>query len=162
MDAAVATLTDPQQAFVDELVASGCNPTEAARRAGYTHPAQEAYRLIRKPNIIAAIRSERSRLVEGDLTGLALKTLHEIFLDTGASPALKLKAAVIVLRMAGYIGSGAEHPGNGGEKTLQEMTEAELRAMAAQLRADAHMPADAIAHVPASPDAAQPQSQQSH
>lgn len=147
------TLTDPQRVFVGELVASGCNPTEAARRAGYTHPAQEAYRLIRNPNIIAALRSERSRLVEGDLTGLALKTLHEIFLDPDAPVALKLKAAKIVLDMAGYSAGGGERPA-GGEKILQEMTEAELRALAGQLRADAHSSAGGVAHAVIVPDTA--------
>jgi len=44
-------LTDQQQHFVHHLVTSGCNPTEAARTAGYAVPKQEAYRLTRLAHV---------------------------------------------------------------------------------------------------------------
>ena len=94
-------LTDAQQKFVDELVSTGCTPTEAARRTGFAAPGQEAYRLMRKDHVVAAIRDLRERTVSGHAANLAIKTLIDIMADTDAPAAARVSAARTVCEAAG-------------------------------------------------------------
>jgi len=54
--AAKRELPPKRQLFVEAYIASGCNATEAARRAGYAAPAEEGYRLLRIAQVAEAIR----------------------------------------------------------------------------------------------------------
>jgi len=110
--------------------------TEAAAAAGYSNPNTDAWRLLRLPHVVKALRQRRTELVEGDLTGLALKTLRDTMADTGAPRDARLKAAKIVLDL-GQFNKDANKIKELKGKPLAEMTEDELRAMAAQLRQDA-------------------------
>ena len=132
--------TENQDRFVTELVASGCNPTEAARRAGYAHPAQESYKLIRLPHIQEAIRNEQTRSINGDLVNKSLRTLHAV-MDDGLAPAsAKVAAARAGLEAAGvFARSSSEGKAIGerngdGDKPLIQMTEAELQEVVVRLR----------------------------
>lgn len=129
-------LTKLQLQFVELLASSGQTPAECAKAAGYAEASQEAYRLMQKPHIVKALRQRRVELVEGDLTGLALKTLRDTMTDTGAPRDARLKAAKIVLDL-GQFNKDANKIKELKGKPIAEMTEDELRAMAAQLRADA-------------------------
>jgi len=95
-------LTDIQSAFVRHLVLTGCTPTEAARHAGYTHAAQRATELVRKPHIVAAIREEQSRALDGDLTNVALRTLKEIMQSKKSPASARVAASRAVLEASGY------------------------------------------------------------
>lgn len=81
-------LTDQQLSFVAELLASDSfNVSEAARKAGYSHPAQSGYRLLQKPHVRAAIeaaqkeRSERCQIRADEV----LVILRDLFKTTPAS-----------------------------------------------------------------------------
>jgi hypothetical protein len=117
-------LTEQQQRFVAELVASGCTGTEAARKAGFAAPGQEAYRLMRKGHVLAAIREEQTRLIGGSLTSIALKTLSDIMTDTGAPASARVSACRVVVEMGGLLDTGAGDAGK--DVPLHEMTEAQL------------------------------------
>lgn len=118
----MSELTQTQHAFVDELVASGCTPTEAARRAGFQHPGQEAYRLMRKPHVVRAIKEAQNRLIAASGTNVALKTLLDVMINGTKEPA-RVSAARTWVEMAGLL-----KPDAAGErdKQLHEMSNEEL------------------------------------
>lgn len=115
--------TDPQQRFIDHLVATGCTPTQAARTAGYAEPAQEAYRLIRKPHIVAAIRELRGRLISAHGANVAIKTLVDIMQDATAPASARVSTGRTMLEAAGHFNKGAAEE---REVPLHEMTSAQL------------------------------------
>ena len=100
----MTSLTDAQQNFVDELVSTGCTPTEAARRAGFAAPGQEAYRLMRKDHVVLAIREQRERVVSGHAANVAIATLVEIMTDKAAPASARVSAARTVCDAAGDFG----------------------------------------------------------
>lgn len=98
----MSVLTDIQSAFISHLVLDGCNPTEAARRAGYSHPNVRAYELLRKPHITQAIRREQAKVLDGDLANVALRTLRDV-MDNANSPAsARVAASRAVLEACGH------------------------------------------------------------
>jgi Terminase small subunit len=120
--------TDNQRRFVDHLVSTGCTPTEAARVAGYDHPAQEAYRLIRKPHIVAAIGELRGRLISSHGANVATKTLIDIMQDVAAPASARVSAARTMYEAAGQFTKGLDPD---REVPLHEMTSAQLEAFIA-------------------------------
>lgn len=115
-------LTESQIAFVSHLVLSGVSPTEAARRAGYSHPKNRAWELLRKPHIVVAIRKEQARYIDGDLANVALKTLRSV-MENEKSPAnARVAASRAVLEAAGYFDREKE----------QDLTEKQIMDMSAQ------------------------------
>lgn len=136
----MAVPAEKQTAFVVELVGSGCTPTEAARRAGYACPAQEAYRLVRLEHVQDAIREEQQRIINGDLVNKSLKTLHAVMDDPAAPASAKVAAARAGLEAAGLFARAnsegkaqGEREGSGG-KPLHAMTEEELLQLALRMR----------------------------
>lgn len=119
----VTELTDQQRKFVDELVASGCTPTEAARRAGFAAPGQEAYRLMRKPHVFAAVRETRERLIAGHGCNLALKTLMEIMADATIPGSARVSACRVMLDAGGHF---EKRDPFGQDTPIAQMTTAEL------------------------------------
>lgn len=95
-------LTDIQSTFVRHLVLTGCTPTEAARHAGYAHAAQRATELVRKPHIVAAIREEQSRILDGDLTNVAMRTLKEVMENPKSPASARVAASRAVLEASGH------------------------------------------------------------
>lgn len=127
----MTNLTDQQQQFVHHLVTSGCNPTEAARAAGYAVPKQEAYRLTRLPHVQSAIRSERERLISAHGANVALSTLMEIMKDQAAPASARVGASRTMLEVAGLFDKAGRDVTSG--KSMSEMTVDELQATVAKL-----------------------------
>ena len=121
-------LTGPQSKFADELVSAGCTPTEAARRAGYADPSQEAWRLLRKPHVIAAVREMRERLISGSLANIAAETLREVMTNQAYPASARVSAARVVFEAAGHF----QRVDRDAEMPLNEMSEAELTAFIAR------------------------------
>lgn len=117
-------LTPKQRTFVSELVRTGCNPSQAARVAGYSDAGTSAYDLQRLPHVAAAIRLERERYISGELANVATGTLHQIMVDKGAPAAARVQAARTVLEMSGEIGRHKRSAED--ERPLSEMTADEL------------------------------------
>ena len=121
---ALVDMTERRRQFVHELVHRGCTPTEAARRAGYSQPGHEAFRLLRHPLVQAAIRAEREAVVSGSLASVALATLHEVMTDREASPSARVAAARTVLELAGELGKGKSDADE--DRPLSELSADEL------------------------------------
>ena len=71
-------LTDMQREFVTRHAVNGCNPNEAARLAGYKTPAVDGCRLMQNPKVVEAVRTARSRLIDGEMATLALHTVKDL------------------------------------------------------------------------------------
>ena len=123
-------LTEPQMVFVEQLVSTGCTQTEAARRAGYADASQEAWRLMRKPHVLAAVREHRERLISGSLSNIAAETLREVMENKAYPASARVAAARAVWEAAGHFAGAGKDQGT--EKPLNEMTEDELRAFIAR------------------------------
>ena len=117
-------LTPKQRAFITELVRTGTNPTNAARKAGYSDAGTSAYDLMRLPHIAAAIRLERERYISGELANVATGTLHAILVDKEAPASARVQAARTVLEMSGEIGRNKAKGED--ERPLSEMSAEEL------------------------------------
>ena len=92
--------TDQQAKFVEQLTI-GNTPTESARIAGYTYPAQNAHRLLQIPKIQREIRARATAIldVEGAMVGVG--TLLSIAKNEKAPAAARVKAASSLLDRAG-------------------------------------------------------------
>ncbi len=99
-----ADLTLKQRTFVVTLVRKGCNPTVAARTAGYADAKVSAYDLLRSNHIQEAVRFERARYVSSDLANIATSTLRAVMSDPLAPASARVQAARIVLELAGELG----------------------------------------------------------
>jgi phage terminase small subunit len=119
-------LTEQQSNFVEQLVSTGCTQTEAARRAGYADASQEAWRLMRKPHVLAAVREHRERLISGSLSNIAAETLREVMENKSYPASSRVAAARAVWEAAGHF--AVADKGKGQDQPLNEMTEEQLRA----------------------------------
>ena len=154
-------LTPKQRAFVTTLVRTGCNPTSAARQAGYSDAHVSAYDLQRMPHVAAAIRFERQRYITGELANVATGTLREILTDAEAPAAARVQAARTVLEMSGEIGRKKQDGDD--DKPLSELSADELSRLIdrwTEERAALAKPVDAeVVDVIARADLAQPTAQ---
>lgn len=130
----MSELTEQQAAFVSHLVLDGLTPTESARRAGYAHAAQRATELVRKPHVMAAIRQEQSRLLDGDLANVALRTLRGVMEDQQSPASAKVAASRAVLEASGYFKREQESPLE--NKSPLDMSAQELEAFVRKGRAE--------------------------
>lgn len=122
-----ADLTQMQRSFVTVLVRQGCNPTQAARIAGYSTPRTAAYDLLRSPSVQTAVAFERSRYVSCEMANLATATLTEIMNDTAAASSARVSAARTILEMAGGLRSAQPLAEDG--PVLSELSADELNEM---------------------------------
>lgn len=129
----MAELTEIQSAFVSYLVLEGCNPTEAARRAGYSHPKSRSWELLRKPHIIAAIREEQTRILDGDLANIAMNTLRNVMENENSPASSRVAASRAVLEASGYFRRSDNISLE--EKDPLEMTTQELEVFIAKAKA---------------------------
>lgn len=120
-------LTPKQRGFVTTLVRTGCNPTHAARTAGYSDAHVSAYDLQRLPHVQAAIRLERQRYISGELANVATGTLQAIMVDKDAPASARVQAARTVLEMSGEI--GRHKRADDEDRPLSELTADELTRM---------------------------------
>lgn len=119
-------LTAKQAKFADR-VASGQNPTKAARDTGFTFPNQEAYRLLRNENVVEHIQQRRKALIRSDLSHLALETMRELMADAERTPAAtRFKASEWVLGAAGLGPKADQMRERDGPKDLADMDPDEL------------------------------------
>lgn len=146
-------MTLKQSAFVTILVRQGCNPTQAARQAGYAEPKVASYDLLRTPHIQEAIRQERARYISGDLANIATATLRAIMMDDAAPASARVSAARTALELAGELGASKREVDE--DRPLSEMSADELAqlidrwqgeraALAIPVEADATELADAV------------------
>ena len=130
----MANLTEQQAQFVHHFVAMGCNPTEAARQAGYSAPNQEAYRLMRRPHVLAAIRGAQERLFRTDGVRIAYSTLLDVMQDKAVSASARVSAARTICEVAGLFDKNGRDVESG--KTMAEMSADELATTIAKLDAE--------------------------
>ncbi len=130
----MSELTEQQAAFVSNMVRGGLTPTESARRAGYAHAAQRATELVRKPHVMAAIRQEQSRLLDGDLANVALRTLRGVMEDQQSPASAKVAASRAVLEACGHFKRSQEPSLE--EKDPLDMSAQELEAFVKKGRAE--------------------------
>jgi hypothetical protein len=97
-------LTPRQRAFIQAYAETGSGPA-AARKAGYQcskpHNARtQAYRLLRDPVILAALREEVERRFRAGVV-VAQKVMIDLAEDRTAPPEVRLKAAAQILDRGG-------------------------------------------------------------
>lgn len=63
---AIVASTEKRTVFVRKL-SDGMKPIDAARAAKFANPATEAYRLMRDPEIVEAVREAGTRGAQGSL-----------------------------------------------------------------------------------------------
>lgn len=128
--AGITGLTDKQGQFVTHFVACGGDRVKAAELAGYSSPAQDAYRLMRLPHVLAAIRAEREREIMTKGAATAWATMQDLMTNARYTGAVKFQAARWTLEAAGS-GLAAHRAALGlpdSDKPLSEMTLTELDA----------------------------------
>lgn len=115
-------LTEMQATFVDHA-SKGIPRTQAARLAGFSAPAVEAYRLMKLPHVVEALHQRRDAALKGDLAHLAVETMRDLMGPTTPA-ATRYNAARWVLEHAGHTVSDEEN--QGGVRPLEEMNSEEL------------------------------------
>lgn len=96
----MTSLTEQQSEFVRHLVRNGCSQSEAAKRAGYSHPRQRAYELQQLAHIQEAIREEQCRLIDGNLANKALRTLAAQLWEKSHNPTISTALSEKMRRMS--------------------------------------------------------------
>lgn len=122
-------LTELQRAFVAAFVASGGkNATDAAREAGYSAESArtEAWRLLRKPHVQAAIRAERTRAIGTEGGTLAWSVINGILGDERAPHGVRFEAAKFVLGVAGHVAPRAADAQGDDRDAVEDMSLEEL------------------------------------
>lgn len=120
--AASNTLTDQQMEFVRSISQDNVTPTEAARRAGYSQPNTAAWRLMKSPQVAAAVKQAHFLEVDSNLTGVALKTLKAVMEDEKAPASARVAAARAVVDMSGLAGRKLSDE-EAGKDTSESMTD---------------------------------------
>lgn len=142
-------LTELQARFVAHFTSdpeSIGDAAKAALKAGYAPNSarQQAYQLLAKPHVAAAIREANAETLSGDLATMAIGVLRQIIEDPKAPQRLKMQAAIAVLDRGGY---APQHVASVSERAIERdlvgKTSAELNAILsetearlAELRAD--------------------------
>tara|TARA_B100000953_G_scaffold168442_2_gene138761 strand:- start:59 stop:502 length:444 start_codon:yes stop_codon:yes gene_type:complete len=120
---AAKQLSDQAAAFIDAII-NGKNQTQAARTAGYSHPAQAGYTLMKSPGIVAKIQQERQKIFHTDLCGVATATLREILEDKECAPAARIGAVRTVYEVCNMIGKHSVKDND--NRALAEMSPQQL------------------------------------
>ena len=129
-------LTESQAEFVEHFV-NGSTQTEAARRAGYSSPASEAWRLLRLSHVQDAIEAGFRLAISIEGAQLAWRTMSGLMEDASTPAQVQFQAARWVLEAAG-IGLAPRARGEASfqsAKPLQEMTHGELETFISEGRA---------------------------
>ena len=113
-----------QAAIFIEAIVNGQNQSQAARTAGYAHPAQSGYTLMKSPGIVAKIRQERQKIYQTDLANVATTTLKEIITDKDAPQSARIAGCRTVLEVCNMIGKHSTKDND--NKALSEMTPDQL------------------------------------
>lgn len=125
-------LTEQQAAFVSAYVANGGRATDAAREAGYEDVKSAAYRSVRNPAILTAIRAEQARVLYSEVGSAVVSVVLEIARDVNAKDADRLNAVRLGAEMAGFIKNTKLKDNNPlNSKAFSEMSMDELEAFVA-------------------------------
>lgn len=124
---AALQLTEKQAAFVAAYVEYG-DSGKAAEAAGYGSPVVAGYRLAKHPALLAAIRYETAKRLQG-LAPVALRVLAELLTNDKIDPRVRRQCAVDILSRAGHVVPTAKERPRDDERPHAELTEAELTAM---------------------------------
>lgn len=127
------SLTERQGEYVRE-VAKGTKGMLAAELAGFGCPESQHCRLSRDPKIQHAIAAEMHRLVAVELAPLAYRTMTAIITSESTPPGVAFKASQWALETAGIRPQQAGDGQDGHGKALEDLSLAELEAIAAQAR----------------------------
>lgn len=119
-------LNQMQAAFVRFFVETG-DRLQACKDAGYAgNPYPIAWRLMRTPAIVAAIRAQTALRLQA-IAPTALRVLNTIMVDEGAPKGVRVDAAKTLLDRAGFIAPKAREPDRDGDRPLNEYSVEELR-----------------------------------
>lgn len=121
-------LTDKQKKFVRAVVRNGGQQTAAAREAGYNDAGARAWELMQKPHVLAAIRAERQRYIDGDLANIAAGTMRDLLVDDSTPAATRFQAAKWCLEQAGHSSADGVKKLIDEGKSLDSMEISELEA----------------------------------
>lgn len=127
-------LTDKQAGLVAGI-ARGLDATTAALNVGYAQATSlQVSQTLKLPHVRAALMDELTRVLQQEAAPLALSVLLKVTRDETTSARVRVDAAKILLDRAGF----APKPGGNQEieKTLAEMSPAELRAFIDKQEAD--------------------------
>jgi hypothetical protein len=120
---ASVAISDQASIFINEIV-NGKNQTQAAKQAGYAHPAQSGCTLMKSPGIVAKIRQERQKIYQTDLANVATATLKEIITDKDAPQSARIAGCRTVLEVCNMIGKHSTKDND--NRALSEMTPDQL------------------------------------
>jgi len=123
--------TDAELAFADHVAKYG-DPTEAARRAGFTQPSRDASRLMARPGVQAEIARIQTERLFSEVLPLAVEQ-HLALLHNKATPAGARVQAIKLAYDRTLGGDGAAPTKEPHEMTAEEIAEAigRLEAVAA-------------------------------
>lgn len=122
-------LTDKQATFVAGVI-KGLEPAAAAREAGFSAPALDAWRLLRAPAVLHAVELGLRKKLHGELVPLAFKTLTKLVQEAD-SDRVRLDAARIILDRAGFV--PLKHTVNPDDREPEAMSTTELHALIERL-----------------------------
>ncbi|MEG3080088.1 hypothetical protein R3F64_09455 [Halomonas sp. 5021] len=114
-------LTIKQNAFV-AYASKGVSRTQAARLAGFSAPAVEAFRLMKLPHVVKALHEQRDAAIKGDLASMAVQTMRDL-MNPATPAATRFNAARWILDQAGHKAQGAVPDES---RSLEEMSSEEL------------------------------------
>lgn len=156
MEMALSSELTLSQATFCDLVASGVDKDEAAERAGYGigNPRAEASRLLQQPMILATIQIAVARQLSVG-AGAAVKVLQDFLVDEKVDKRLRVVCAKTLLDRAGHIAPKAVAPGAAGAVPLNEMSMADLRALADKLEGELATRAKPVSSAKPAPSNAQ-------
>lgn len=117
-------LTHRQRIFVGRAAELG-DLIAAATVAGYSDPQESSRYLRAQPHILAAIETERRRILQGEIGGLALAHLKKALSDDKMSAKDRFPYIKLGLQLAGH-GVREDRPGE--RKALEDMSQDELAA----------------------------------
>lgn len=123
--------TNDRRAKFVELVADGIAAGKAAEQAGYAHGAQEAYRLLKDPEVVRAIQ-EASEGRSAGLVGVALSTCVRLMKEK-YPPSVQLGAAKTILEHDRRLRQANDDNGL-GDKPLDQMTDDQLMERLSRIR----------------------------
>jgi len=126
---------NPMQAAYAQSVCDGMSGSMAAGVAGYSDPDNAHYRLSRDPKIQHAISSELQRLVITEAAPVGYKAALRLLYDGATPRGVQWKIAQWFMESAGA--RPPQHAASGqqtGHKALEDMTLAELEAIAQSAR----------------------------
>lgn len=136
--------TDAELVFATAVAAHG-DPTEAARRAGYSQPSRDAGRLMARPGVQAEIARIQTERLYGEALPAAINCLIGIITSDKAAAGARVQAAKVVLdRTLGADGATVREP--------HEMSPDELARALSALETVAASRAKDVTPAPAEPD----------